>query len=531
MSIISLTFILFIIIVICAYFLLPGRFQWIILLIASLAFYVSNGWQSLLYILVTILTQYFLAAALDNKNASMTKEMSEEGIDGRQKKEIKKKYASIKKKYVAASIIINIGLLCYVKYSNFMIDNINAVLRAANTSQLNKIDILVPLGISFYTFKSIGYVIDVYRGKVKAERNIFKLALFVSYFPAIIQGPIDRYADSAHQFYETHKFDYTRVMFGAQRMLWGYIKKLVIAERAAVIVNEVLNNYDIKNYYGLIILIAAMLYAFQIYADFSGGMDIVLGLSEIFGIKLTENFRQPYLAGSVAEFWQRWHITLGAWMRTYVFYPLSLSPAFNKLGKACRKRFGEKLGKVIAPSLASFMVFVLVGVWHGADWKFVIYGIYQAIFVSSATLFEDFYAKMRLLFKIHTERFTWKIFTIIRTFLILTIGRYFSIASSTRHAFELLKATFSGFNPWIFFDDTLYNLGLNRKNFSFMLFSIAVLIAVDICQDKGIKIREHIAKQNIVLRWAIYYIAIFTLIIFGMYGPGYNAASFIYQQF
>lgn len=532
MSIISLTFIAFVILLTIVYFLLPYKFQWLILLVASFAFYIMNGWRSLLYILVTILTQYFLAIALDNKNMEMEKEVLGGGnIGGKEKKVIKEKYALVKKKYVVLSVLLNIGLLCYFKYLNFVIDNLNILLGRTESSALHRIDILVPLGISFYTLKSIGYVIDVYRGRNRAERNFFKLALFISYFPAIVQGPIDRYGDLAAQLYGKHHFDYRRVMFGIQRMLWGYIKKLVIADRAAIIVNEVLLNYEEKGYAGFVIFIAMCLYAFQIYADFSGGMDIVCGVSEILGISLTENFRRPFLGRSIAEYWQRWHITLGAWMRTYVFYPLSLSPAFSKLGKACRKRFGDSVGKVIAPSLASFIVFLLIGIWHGAEWKYVIYGVYQAIFVSTGTLFEGLYDTVRLRLNIDQSAGTFKVFQILRTFFIVTMGRYISNAKSVSDIFGLLKATFTHYNPWIFFNGTLYNLGLNQRNFWFLIYAIIFLIIIDVVQERGVRIRQWIAERNIILRWTIYYLAIFTLIIFGMYGPGFDVNNFIYQGF
>lgn len=531
MSLISLQFIAFVGIITCLYFIIPKKFQWILLLIASFVFYIYGGWKAFAYILVTILTQYFLAVYIDNINTDYNREISEGNISGKEKTKLKKKYAAIKKKYVIAAVLINIGILCFVKYTNFMIDNVNGILDYVGKEEIEHLDILVPLGISFYTFQSLGYVIDVYRGKQKAERNFFRFALFVSYFPSIIQGPIGRYGELADQLFAKHEFEYKRVMFGIQRMLWGYIKKLVIAERAAVIVNEVFNNYATKNYYGLTVFIAVFLYGIQIYADFSGGMDIVCGLSEVFGITLTENFKRPYMARSIAGFWQRWHITLGAWMRNYLFYPISLSSTFNKLGKKCKKYFGDKAGKVIPTSLASFIVFLIVGIWHGANWKYVIYGIYQAFFVSTGTLFEDLYAKMRSLLRVNVERKSWGIFQMLRTILIVTIGRYFSRADSAGQAFDLLKATFRGFNPWVLFDDSFYQLGLDRKNFEFMIISIFVLFVVDCMQERGIRLREIVARQNIIIRWTIYYAAVFTLIIFGMYGTGYDAASFIYQQF
>lgn len=527
MSIFSITFIVFITILVGLYFLLPKKCQWVILLVASMVFYLAGGWRGLFFIFVTIISQYFLAQALERENDKMAQALSADGLDSKQKKQIKQEYASQKKLYVLLSVLINIGILCFFKFANLAIGSTNQLLG----TQMNSLNLLVPLGLSYYTFKSVGYVIDVYRSRIKAQRNVFRLALYISYFPALVQGPIDRYEDLADQLYSEHTFDYKQFTFGAQRMLWGYIKKLVVAERVAVIVNTVIGSYTENEYVGFTVFLAMALYAFQIYADFSGGMDIVVGLSEIFGISLTENFRRPFFATSYAEYWQRWHITLGAWMRTYVFYPLSLSPAFNKLGKVSRKVFGDKYGKLIAPSLASFITFFLIGMWHGAGWRYVLYSLYQAFFVSTGTLLADVYAKGRTIFKINESSKSWHIFQMLRTFFLVTVTRYFTLAKDLPDVVGLLKATFTRFNSRVFFDGSFYKLGLDRKNFTFMLLSIVGLLIVDYIQEKGIRIRQTIAEQNIVLRWCIYYAAIIVFVIFAIYGPGFDAASFIYENF
>lgn len=527
MSIISIPFILFAIVFVLIYFWVPKRWQWSILLAANLVFYLSGGWQGMFYILITIVSQYFLALALERRNEDQVKQLAKKELDNQQRKQIKQKEILHKRRLLLLAVVLNIGILCVLKYTNPAIETLNHLFGL----QARKIDILIPIGLSYYTFKSVGYVIDVYRGRIKAQKNIFKLALYISYFPALVQGPIDRYEDLADQLFAEHRFSYQRLCFGAQRMLWGYIKKLVIAERCAVIVGEIMGFYAAKGYEGFIVFFGVALQSFQVYADFSGGMDIVLGLSEICGISMTENFRHPFFAVNLAEFWRRWHITLGAWMRTYVFYPLSMSPAFNKLGKKCRKIFGDKTGKLIAPSLASFITFVLIGIWHGVGWKYVAYGFYLAFFVATATLLEDFYASGRALFRIQEDSKGWRVFRFLRTFFVVTMGKYLSQAKNLADTGGLLKATFTNFNLWVFFDGSFYRLGLDRPNFILMLVSIFILLYVDYLQEKGVHIRETIAGKSIILRWGGYYAAIFVLLIFGMYGPDYNAASFIYQRF
>lgn len=524
MSLFSIEFIIFIISLIILYFILPAKYQWVVLLLASALFYLTAGLKGCIYIATTILLQYFLALKLEQYNSRMAAELADKKLNSKSKKEIKAFYNYKKRKIVIISVIISIGTLAFLKLADLAIEEINILFKA----DIHTLNLLIPLGLSYYTFKAIGYVIDVYRGRVIAEKNVFKLALYIGYFPALFQGPIDRYEDLAWQLTSEHKFNYTRLCFGAQRMLWGYIKKLVIADRIAVITDQIIGNYA---YDGFVLFIGFFLYMFRLYADFSGGMDIVNGLSEIFGIKLTENFARPFFATSIAEYWKRWHITLGAWMRTYVFYPLSLSQVFTRLGRRCRKLFGDKTGKLIAPSLASFITFFLLGLWHGAGWKYVIYGIYMAMFVSTATLLEPFYTNLRKLLHIEEKSKSWHLFQIVRTIFIVTLSRYIVMSKNVADIIGMLKATFCNFNPWIFFDGSLYQLGLNRPNFILMLLSIIILLAVDFAQERGVHIRESISHQSIFIRWGIYYAAILSLVIFGMYGPGYNASSFIYQQF
>ena len=527
MSIFSLTFIAFCAILVILYFALPKKCQWVVLLAANVVFYIAGGLKSAIFIVVTIISQYVLGIVLELKNTEQAQALAAEGITSDGKKAVKKRFTKIKRLYLLGAIVLNLGILCVFKYTNPLITELNKLFGL----NIAKVDIIIPIGLSYYTFKSIGYVIDCYRGRIKAQRNILKLALFISYFPALVQGPIDRYEDLADQLTTPHKFSYKRFLFGAQRMLWGYIKKLVIADRIAVIVNEVIGNYSTKGYVGFTVFFACMLYAFQIYADFSGGMDIVNGLSEIFGISLTENFRRPFFSTSVSEYWRRWHITLGAWFRNYVFYPLSLSKLFNKIGKKAKKVFGDRVGKLLAPSLASFVSFVLIGMWHGVGWKYVIYGFYMAVFVSTGTLLEDFYAKCREKFNIKDGSKGWHLFQIIRTYFVITMSRFVNLAKDVPDFIGMFKATFTNFNPWVIFDGSMYKLGLDRPNFWLMMFSILILLIVDYIQEKGTRIRETLSKTNIIARWAVYYAAIFSLIIFGMYGPGYDAASFIYQRF
>ena len=266
------------------------------------------------------------------------------------------------------------------------------------------------------------------------------------------------------------------------------------------------------------------------YADFSGGIDIIMGISELFGIRLTENFRSPYMATTISDFWQRWHISLGHWMRDYLFYPIALSKPFSRMARRMKKRIGPYYGKIMPATIASFVIFLLVGLWHGASWRYVAFGLYQATFTSLDSVFERTAEKTRGVLRIDGASFSWRLFQILRTAALVTVGRYFDCAASLRTALRMLKATFTTFNPTVFLDGSFLQMGLDPGTFRFTMLLIVFLIAVDVFNEKGLVFRELFAKQGIVFRWMVYLTAIFAVLVFGAWGPGYNAAAFIYQQ-
>ncbi len=538
MTLFSLTFFIFLLITVLIYYIVPKKIQWAVLLAASYVFYCyGTGWKGVVFILVTTITTYLAArkiekiqdayqAKLDEAKAAGTKLSVDEKND--------LKNASLKQKrvFLIAGLLLNFGILIVLKYGNFIIDNVDTVMtRFGMGGRIPETSFILPLGISFYTFITMGYLIDIYRNKYGADHKFFHFALFTAYFPQIIQGPIGRYNDMARQLEEPHYWNDFDFRTGFMRLLWGYFKKMIIAERAGIIVSEVFNNYESAGYKGFVIFVAALLYGFQIYADFSGGMDIVFGASDMLGIHLTENFRQPFYAKSVSEFWQRWHMTLGGWMKDYVFYPICLSKRAARAQKSLKKKFGNHYGRVLVPTFASFIAFLIVGIWHGAEWKYVIYGIFMATFVSSNTLFEKLYMDTREKLKIDDKSLWYSAFQIFRTTMIVLVGRFFSRAATATDAVKMIKAMFSTFNVWVFTDDSLLNLGLDQKNWNLLIIMIVFLLVVDHFNEKGVKIRERIAGMVFPARWIVYYTAIFAVLIFGIYGAGYNAASFIYQNF
>ena len=334
MNILSFESIAYVFVVIFLYFIIKRKYRPKYLLVVSLLFYFQNNHLNILFLLLTSLSVFFAAkyfTSLEEKYDKKTEEF-EESNEENIKLLIKRKN-KIKKRIVTLVIILNLFSLFYFKYTNALILLFNKFFEG---QKIGFLELALPLGISFYTFQAIGYLIDVYRGKQKHEKSYFNLLLFLSYFPQVIQGPIARYDELMPQLKTPHGFNYERFLSGALLILWGYAKKLLIAEGLAVVVNKILGAPSTYN--GLYIFIAISMYAIQIYADFSGGIDIVSGISEIIGIKLTRNFKRPFFATSLSDFWRRWHITLGSWMRDYVFYPVAFSPIIIKFNKILKKK-------------------------------------------------------------------------------------------------------------------------------------------------------------------------------------------------
>lgn len=486
----SFYFLCFFAVVLLFYYLIPKKMQWVMLLISSIAYYLLAGNGILiLYPISTCLIAWIGIWILER-----TKE-------------------SRKRKAVLLAVVFSqIMVLSVLKYINF------------------GIGFLIPLGISFYTVTVLGYVIDVYNGIAKGQKNPGKLLLYGMFFPTVLSGPILRYREDGDQFFEPHVFDYKQVTFGIQRMVWGFFKTLVISERMSVIVNTVYGDYT--TYKGTYIWIAAVCYAFQLYTNFSGCMDIALGMAQTFGIKLPENFTTPYLAKSISEYWRRWHITLGVWMKEYVFYPLLRTSAFNKLGKWMKQKYGKKRGKQFVTFIALFILWFTVGLWHGGDWKYIIgSGLLHWVYIVLEELWAPGFGKV--LEKCHID-FNGRgvnIFRIVRTFFLVCIGQVFFRADSVGHAWQLLKGAVTEWNPQVLWNGGIFTLGLDWVEFVIALVSLGILAVVSILQNKGINIRESISKKKLPIRWLIWYMLLFYVILLGYYGPGYSAAEFIYQGF
>ena len=493
----SYNFLIFFPIVVLLYFLIPHKVRYIWLLVASYYFYMCwNAKYALILLFSTAVT--FASGLLIDKANKINDE---------------KKKSKQKKIFVALSFIINLSILFLFKYFDFAVANINKILKVLHITVLNpSFDVILPVGISFYIFQALSYTMDVYRKDVKAEKNFLKYALFVSFFPQLVAGPIERSKNLLEQIYEKHYFDFQRVKDGILLMIWGFFQKIVIADRVAIVVDTIFNKFP--TYSGMYIVVGVILFAFQIYCDFAGYSMIAIGAAKVMGFKLMENFNSPYMAMSVSEFWRRWHISLSTWFRDYLYIPLG----------------GNRKGK-IRKYINLMIVFLVSGLWHGASWSYVVWGGLNGLF----QIIGDLLKKPRdfLVRKLHLNReaASHKIYKIITTFTLINFTWIFFRASRLKVALRMIKSIFTVYNPWIFFNESLYKLGLNRKEFQFMIISIIILIIADFIKWKGHSVREWVYKQERWFRWAFYIVSILTVLVFGIWGPAFSESAFIYFQF
>ena len=373
-------------------------------------------------------------------------------------------------------------------------------------------DIMLPVGISFYTFQALSYMVDVYRREVLPERNLFRYALFVSYFPQLVAGPIERSKNLLGQLYEGYEFDPDHVRSGLLLMLWGMFQKIVIADRLAIFVDYVYNQGNFFNLPGAAVALATVFFAFQIYCDFAGYSNIAIGVARVMGITLMENFRQPYLASSVTEFWRRWHISLSTWFRDYLYIPLG----------------GNRLG-MVRKYMNLMFTFLASGLWHGASWNFVIWGGLNGVYQVISGLAEPIRKGHRIP---HTKcgRLLRQTGRIAVTFCLVDFSWLFFRAPSLSTAYQMLAHMVNNFQP-LALKSRIFEMGLGPADFLVGLAGIMVLVGVDLfCECRG-SLHPFIIKWSLPVRWAFYLGAVLIVLVLGIYGPEYDAASFIYFQF
>ena len=395
------------------------------------------------------------------------------------------------------SIVVNIGFLGFFKYFNFFVDSFVATFTLLGTKpNIYTLNIILPVGISFYTFQTLSYTIDVYNEKMKATTDPFGFFAFVSFFPQLVAGPIERAKHLLPQFSSSKAINYDDLRSGLLLMLWGFFKKIVIADRLARFVDGSYASLDEST--GLPSIYAIIFFAFQLYIDFSAYTDIAIGAARILGFKLNLNFNHPYLSSSFSNFWKRWHISLSSWFQDYLYIPLG----------------GSRSGSIITKRNI-MIVFLLSGLWHGASWNFVIWGALNGLFL---ILLDPLLAKIKSVDPKH-------VFTSLIIFISWTISLVFFRAEGFEAAMKMFSNL--GFDS----NDNLYNLGLGKAEFSFAIFLLVGLMAVEILQENTKNLYQWFVSRHFALRWLIYLLAALSIIMLGSYGMGLNDSNFIYFQF
>ena len=557
MTLTSVSFFVLVIASLLVYYIVPLRFRWMVLLTASGCFYAIVCLKYMPFIVITSLTT-FLGGLWLNKYSAGRKQYLKDNkadFDAEAKKTFKNVTTRNKRLILSAVLVFNFGILGFLKYYDFFAATIQNVLGI----QMAQLSLFLPLGISFYTFQAMGYIIDVYWEKTAPQTNYAKFALFVSFFPQIVQGPIAIYDDLANQLFEGHKLDFFNIKYGAELIIWGLLKKMVIADRVLIAIEAILQ--DKANLDNTYCLVALLFYMLQLYADFSGGIDIARGVAQMFGINMAENFKRPYFSKTVTEFWHRWHITLGHWLRTYLFYPLVVSKAFMNFGKWISKHGKQNsqenivkldkngnpkttildgltvyqhIGRVLPGSIGTVIVFIIIGIWHGADWKYVGYGLYNGIILFISMMLDPLFKWLVQRLGIRTTRLSWRILQIVRTFVLMTIGSVFDISNGLSDSIEMAIRCIKGIipNTAFFTNNKLLSFGLTKLDYIVILLGIILIFCVSLYQERSKKIvREELNKEMIWFQWVLIILGVVVIAIFGIYGPGYSASEFVYMQF
>ena len=526
MTIISYEFLLFVIFFILIYYIFPKRAQWWVILAGNVVFYAFSGFENLLIVLATSASSYFFSERMQ-QNLRKQDELTA-GLDRKEARVIKEQMKKSRKKLLVAALVIAIGVLAFLKYYNFAIHSINSILGA---EKLPGLQLIAPLGISYYTFMLVSYLVDVYNGKVRVEKNPARFFAYILYFPQISQGPIARYNEVAPQIFASHSYDFDTVRKGLLLMVWGFFKKLVIANRLSSYSINIANPGN--GVVGAALLLGPLMFSVQVYCDFSGCMDIVRGLSECLGINLSENFERPYFSETLPEFWRRWHISLGAFFREYVFYPVSTTKLFLKLNTKSRKLFGSEAGRVIASCLPIMCVWLLTGLWHGAATNYIAWGLYHGVLICLSTAIEKPSAIWCEKLHINRENRVWKLFRMLRTFFLCLIGRIFFITDSVSHSLYVFKSIFANLGIFSISSELLPS----AKSTAVILAGCLLLLCVSIVQERRKKrgetatIRDWLLGRSLPIRWAVIVSGVIMILVLGIYGPNTNASTFVYFQF
>lgn len=526
----SYGFLLFVAVLLVLYYLLPARCQWPLLLIGSYVFYAFSGPKYLLYLWAVTVIVYTAARLIDGNLTAQKAYLKEqkEALSKEDKKTYKASQKKIRFRYQVIAVLLCVGILAVVKYANFFISNVNTVAGAFGAGELSFLSIALPMGISFYTFQALSYLFDVVRGTVRAEQNLFRLGLFVGFFPQVVQGPISRYGELSKTLCGSHPFDARNVAFGAQRVLWGFFKKLVIADRIMPAVTTVTS--DGQTYGGAYAFFGMLFYTIDLYADFTGGIDVTIGVAQMFGVDVMENFNLPYFSTSLKEYWRRWHISMCNWFRDYIFYPVSSSKGMQSLGKWARAHLGERVGRRLPVYVSSFVVWFTTGIWHGASWNFIVWGLLNFAVLMISEEFEPAYERFHAAHSWANGK-AYHLFMVLRTFLLICVLNMFDCYASVGETLGAIASMFTSRNWDAVAAGGLLEIGVTAADYLVLAVAAAFVLCVSLYRNKNGDPREVIAAKPFEARFAIWFGLFVVVLIFGAYGIGYDASQFIYNRF
>lgn len=508
--------------------ILPERLKKYFLLAADCAFFWLISGKLLVYLLLTALSMHYFGLWLDRVQNETQLLLAQ--TEKAERKTVRKRQQAVQHRILLLAVILHIGVLFAFKYSGFAATNVNTLLAHLHIPvQLVIPKYVMPIGISFFTLQALSYIVDVQRGVTKADTNLLRLTLFISFFPQIVEGPICRYDQTAQQLWNVKAITYSNLSLGLQRIAFGMMKKVVIADRLNPLVKNVFNNYT--DFDGGVIALAAVCYTVQLYMDFSGSMDAVAGTAQIFGIVMPENFRQPFFSKTISEFWKRWHITLGTWLKDYVFYPVVTLKPMEKLTSAARKKLGNHYGPLLASGVALFCVWFCNGLWHGAAWSYLFFGMYHFVLILGGNIIAPPVRAVNARLHIRAESFPYRLMQMLRTTVLVIIGELFFRANGLRAGLHMFRTmitslSFSGINAAL-----LKTLGINSADLIIVAVTLLIVFVVGLLHEKGRSVRTWLAGKPVVLRWAVLYALILFIVVFGAYGNGYTPVAPMYAQF
>lgn len=498
-------------------------YQWMVLLAGSMGFYLWSDARSLVFLLITSVTTWQASLRMRTLDAQGD-EAAKAVANRKERKAVRQTFQKRRWHVLLGALLLNFGILGYVKYWNTLLGYVGLE-QGFLASRL-----LLPLGISFYTFTSLGYLIDVYNKKVEPENNYPRYLLFVSWFPQLIQGPINRWAEMREQLSGPRNVDAEATRRALLLIGYGAVKKYVLADTLVGTISACLDHIDYGTP-GAVIVIGIVLYSLQQYGDFSGGIDMVEGVSELFGVRMAQNFRQPYFSTSLAEFWRRWHMSLGEWMRAYVFYPLAMRPSMMSLNKWGTKHLGKTVGRTLSACVSNVVVFVLVGLWHGAELHYLLWGLYNGLVIAASDLCRPLFERGRAMFHVREESAGWRAWGIARTFALVNLGRYFDRLVDPHDLALALRNTFCNFGAqnvsvWL---TQLHPVVYMKFALGFAAMGLVVVTTVDVLCERGVDVRGRVLSLTYPARCALY-LALGALTAFS-FAAAVQGGGFLYANF